>query len=252
MSDIKDNKNVPTPHNEAEVGDFAETVLMPGDPLRARRIAKEFLDDAKLVNNIRNVQGYTGYYKGVRVSTMASGMGMPSITIYSHELFNYYNVKNIIRVGSIGALQEEIKIGDLIIASACSTDSSIYKDNKIVGDYSPSADPDLLMLAYEKAKKAGCNFVVGNILSSDKFYASDDYFEYWKKRKILGIEMEAAALYYNAAMTGNRAVALETVSDNISGVGTAERLTAKERELTFDSMIEIGLEMAFSLKGKER
>ena len=193
--------SVPTPHISAKVGDFAETVLMPGDPLRSRFIAENFLEDAVLVNNVRGVQGYTGYYKGKRVSVMASGMGQPAIGIYSYELFNFYGVKNIIRVGSCGSIDKDLHARDIIIAQGACTNGNYAAQYNLPGTFCPIASFELLEKAVAECKKAGVNFKVGNIFSSDMFYDDADSAMEWTKMGVLGIEMESAALYCNAALS---------------------------------------------------
>ena len=200
--------SVPTPHISAKVGDFAETVLMPGDPLRSRFIAENFLEDAVLVNNVRGVQGYTGYYKGKRVSVMASGMGQPAIGIYSYELFNFYGVKNIIRVGSCGSIDKDLHARDIIIAQGACTNGNYAAQYNLPGTFCPIASFELLEKAVAECKKAGVNFKVGNIFSSDMFYDDADSAMEWTKMGVLGIEMESAALYCNAARAGKNALCI--------------------------------------------
>ena len=239
---------MPTPHNNAVKGDFAKTVLMPGDPLRAKFIAETFLTDPKLVNNVRGVQGYTGTYKGVPVSVMASGMGMPSIGIYSYELYTQYDVENIIRVGSAGAIQENIHLYDLVIAQGACTDSNWAAQFHLSGTFAPIGSFDLLTKAVEAARELGCRYHVGNVLSSDAFYGDHegvpnglDANYGWKKMGILAVEMEAAALYMNAARYGKGALCICTVSDHIL---TGEETTAQERQNAFTDMMKVALEVA--------
>ena len=236
---------MPTPHINASKGDFAKTVLMPGDPLRAKFIAENFLVDTKLVNNVRGVQGYTGTYKGARVSVMASGMGMPSIGIYSYELFNFFDVENIIRVGSAGAVSPELNIYDLVAGMGACTNSDFASQFKLSGTFAPIADFTLLTKCVEEGKKLGTDIHVGNLISSDTFYSDDTAaFANWKKMGVLAIEMEAAALYMTAARSGKRALALCTISDcPEKGVET----TAEEREKSFTQMMEIALNTAVGL-----
>ena len=238
-------KNYPTPHIKATPSDFAKTVLMPGDPLRAEFIAKNFLVNAKLVNNVRGVQGYTGTYKGEAVSVMASGMGMPSMAIYSYELFNFFEVENIIRVGSIGAMAEGIKLRDLIIGMGASTTSAFASQYELDGSFSAIADYKMMKTAIEESEKLGVNYKVGNILSSDVFYnANPKASEKWIRMGILGVEMEAAALYMNAAYAKKHALAICTVSDHIV---TGEALGSEERQNSFTDMMEVALNTAIRL-----
>lgn len=235
--------NLPTPHIEATEKDaFAKTVLMPGDPLRSKYIATNFLDNAVLVNNTRGVQGYTGYYKGKRVSVMASGMGMPSIGIYSYELFNYYDVESIIRVGSAGAISPKLHLRDVVFGLGACTNSSYANQYRLPGSFAAIADYELLQNAVNAAEKLNVKPFIGNLLSSDTFYDDASSLSDWKKMGVLAIEMEAAALYMNAARSGKKALAICTVSDcPLSG---GEECTAFEREQTFNKMIEIALEAA--------
>ncbi len=234
--------SVPTPHISAKRGDFAETVLMPGDPLRAKFIAENFLTDAVLVNNVRGINGYTGYYKGKRVSVMASGMGQPSIGIYSYELYNFYGVKNIIRVGSCGSFDKDLHVRDIIIAQGACTNGNYASQYKLPGTFCPIADFGLLRKAVECAEKLGVNYKVGNILSSDTFYDDSNSGMEWAKMGVLGVEMESAALYCNAARAGKSALCICTVSDSF--IYPEENTTAEEREKSFTKMMEIALELA--------
>lgn len=230
-----------TPHNEGKLGDFAETVLMPGDPLRAKFIADTFLTDVVKVNGVRNMFGYTGYYKGKRVSVMGSGMGMPSIGIYSYELFTQYNVKRIIRIGSCGSYKEDIKVRDVIIAVGSSTNSSWADHYKLSGSYSAIATYELVEKAVAQAKAKNVRYHVGQVLASDIFYAP--YGEEWKKwaqMGVLGVEMESYALYCNAAFLGKEALTILTVSDSFV---SPEITTAEERQTSFTQMMEIALEL---------
>ena len=235
--------NIPTPHIAADKKDaFAKTVLMPGDPLRAKYIAENFLENAELVNNTRGVQGYTGYYNGKRVSVMASGMGMPSIGIYSYELFNFYDVETIIRVGSAGAISPKLHLRDVVIGLGACTNSNYAKQFNLPGIFAPTADFETITKAVNAAEKLGINVYVGNIYSSDTFYDDAQSLSAWQKMGVLAIEMEAAALYMNAARSGKKALAICTVSDcPLTG---GEECTALEREQTFNKMIEIALEAA--------
>ena len=233
---------VPTPHISAKLGDFAKTVLMPGDPLRAEFIAKNYLEDAVLVNNVRGVQGYTGYYKGKRVSVMASGMGQPSIGIYSYELFNFYDVDTIIRVGSCGSFSPELHARDIIIAMGACTNGNYASQYKLPGTFCPIADFDLVRRAAEACQKMGVNYRVGNILSSDMFYDDANSGMEWAKMGVLGVEMESAALYCNAARAGKKALCICTVSDSF--IYPEENTTAEERQVSFTKMMEIALDLA--------
>lgn len=233
--------NIPTPHIEAKAGDFAKTVLMPGDPLRAKFIAETFLTDAKLINNVRGVQGYTGTCKGKRVSVMASGMGMPSIGIYSYELFNFYDVENIIRVGTAGVIRPDLKVRDIVIGQGACTNSSYSRQFDLPGDFAPIASFELLQKAVKSAEDMGIKPVVGNLYSSDTFYDDSMGLSKWQKMGVLAVEMEAAALYMNAARAGKNALAICTISDNPF---TGEATTSEERQLNFTKMMEIALEIA--------
>ena len=231
-----------TAHNTADTGDFAKTVLMPGDPLRAKFIAETFLEDAKLVNNVRGIQGYTGYYKGKRISVMASGMGMPSIGIYSYELFNMYGVENIIRIGSAGAIHKDLQLRSIVIGQGACTNSNYAAQYKLPGTYAPIASFKLLRKAVEQAEKMNLDYMVGNVYSSDTFY--DDYegsLTDWQKMGVLAVEMESAALYMNAARAGKNALCICTISDRpLVGDGC----TPEERQNTFTQMMELALEIA--------
>ena len=243
----KEMKNTPTPHIEASPEDFAPTVLMPGDPLRAQFIAEHYLENAVLVNNVRGIQGYTGTYKGTRVSVMASGMGMPSIGIYSYELFNFFGVENIIRVGTAGGLSENVHVRDIVIAMGACTNSNFASQYGLPGAFAPIASYGLMNTAIRKAQEQGAVFHVGNCLSSDTFYSDDaDAAEKWAKMGVLCVEMEAAALYMNAARAGRNALGIFTVSDNII---TGEATTSEERQISFTQMMEIALETAVALAG---
>lgn len=237
--------NYPTPHINAKPDDFAETVLMPGDPLRSEFIAKNMLENAALVNNVRGINGYTGTYKGKKVSVMASGMGMPSIGIYSYELFNFFEVNNIIRVGTAGALDKNINIKDIVLAIGASTNSAYASQFKLNGTFSATASYELLSLAHKESvkKKLACH--IGNVLSSDNFYNADTTAnKKWIEMGIKCIEMEAAALYMNAARAKKNALAILTISDNII---TGEATTAEERQTAFTDMMEIALETAIKI-----
>ena len=233
---------VPTPHISAKYGDFAKTVLMPGDPLRAEFIAKTYLEDAVLVNDVRGVHGYTGYYKGKRVSVMASGMGQPSIGIYSYELFNFYGVETIIRVGSCGGFSPELHARDIVIAMGACTNGNYASQYNLPGTFAPLADFDMVRRAVDECEKMGVNYRVGNILSSDMFYDDANSGMQWAKMNVLGVEMESAALYCNAARAGKKALCICTVSDSF--VYPEENTTAEERQNSFTKMMEIALNIA--------
>lgn len=235
------NPNIPTPHINAPEGAFADTVLMPGDPLRSRYIADHFLDNAELVNNIRGVQGFTGFYKGKRVSVMASGMGMPSIGIYSYELFNFYDVKNIIRIGSAGAISEKLKLMDIIAGMSTYTDSNFGAQFGISGTLAPCCSYELLNKAVETGKRLGKEIICGAIYSSDIFYDEGNNVAALRKLGVLAVEMEAASLYLNAARAGKNALCLCTISDSTI---TGENLPAEQRQIGFRDMMEIALEIA--------
>lgn len=236
-----------TPHINAQKNDFAKTVLMPGDPLRSKFIAENFLDDAILINNVRGIQGYTGFYKGKKVSVMASGMGMPSISIYSYELFNFFDVENIIRVGSAGAIADNVNIGDLIIGMGASTNSNYMQNFNFPGSFSPIASYPLMKEAINQCNNANAKYHVGNIFSTDVFYAEDENVNNkFAQMGILAVEMEAAALYANAARYGKNALAICTVSDHII---KKEGLSAEERQTGFSEMIKIALETAIAFEG---
>lgn len=230
--------NVPTPHINATPADFAPTVLMPGDPLRAKFIAENFLEGAKLVNNVRGIQGYTGTYEGTRVSVMASGMGMPSMGIYSYELFNFFEVQNILRIGSAGAYSPDLRVRDIVLGQGACTNSNYAEQYGLPGTFAPIADWCLLRTCADTAEEMGLRYAVGNILSSDTFYRDDESVSSWAKMGVLATEMEAAALYMNAARCGKRALAICTVSDHLI---TGEATTAEERQTSFTEMMELAL-----------
>ncbi len=234
--------SIPTPHITAKQGDFAKTVLMPGDPLRAKYIAETFLENAVLVNNVRGVQGYTGYYKGKRVSVMASGMGMPSMAIYSYELYSFYGVENIIRIGSCGGYSKELHVRDIVVAMGASTNSNFAFQYNLKGTFSAIADYSLLSKAVEILNEKGYSYKVGNILSSDVFYDDNNSAFEFSKMGVLGVEMEAYALYSTAARLGKRALAICTVSDSF--IYPEENTTAEERQNSFTKMMEVALELA--------
>jgi purine-nucleoside phosphorylase len=238
---------IPTPHINAPAGAFADTVLMPGDPLRSKLIADKFLENAELVNNVRGVQGYTGTWKGKRVSVMASGMGASSIGIYSYELFNMYDVENIIRVGSAGALQDNINVMDIVIAQAACTNSGFLETFHFPGTFAPIADYTLMQSAVQAADAHGATWHVGNIFSTDNFYNPKGYVgnEVARQMGVLAVEMEAAALYATAAYLGKRALCICTISDHIF---KTEQLSPEERQTGFNTMIEIALDAAAAME----
>jgi purine-nucleoside phosphorylase len=236
----------PTPHIDATPEDFGKTVLMPGDPKRSEFIAKNFFENARLVNDIRGVKGYTGFYKGEKVSVMASGMGIPSIGIYSYELYNFFDVDNIIRIGSAGTIRKDVNIRDLAFAMTASTNSAFGAQYGLPGTYAPCADYTLLSTAVEEAKKLGATYHVGNMLSADTYYDDDPLcLDKWAKMGILAVEMEAAGLYMTAARAGKRALAICTISNSIL---TGEEMPPEDRETTFTQMIETALNTAVKMK----
>ena len=244
-------KLYPTPHINSTPEDFAKTVLMPGDPLRSKFIAENFLENARLVNNVRSIQGYTGTYKGQQISVMASGMGMPSIGIYSYELYNFFGVENIIRVGSAGSMNEQVKVRDIVIGQGACTNSAFANQYHLNGTFAPIASYKLLRACADIAESEGLRYHVGNILSSDTFYKDEEDVDMrqtslkrWGKMGVLATEMEAAALYMNAARCGKNALAILTVSDSLI---TGEATTALERQNSFTQMIKIALETAIKL-----
>lgn len=235
-----------TPHNSASPGDFAKTVLMPGDPLRAKFIAESFLERPVLVNNVRGVQGYTGFWKGTRVSVQASGMGIPSIGIYSWELYRDYGVENIIRVGSAGGLADDLALMDVVAALGACTDSGFAHQFGLRGTFAPTADWTLLCAAAAAAEARGVTLRAGNVLSSDNFYNDgSDGPDPWKKMGVLAVEMEAAGLYMTAARAGRRALCLCTISDHLY---RPEELTPEQRQTSFRDMIEIALDAAVRME----
>lgn len=236
-----------TPHNSAALGDFAKTVLMPGDPLRAKFIAENFLTDARLVNNVRGINGYTGTYQGVPVSVMASGMGIPSIGIYSYELYTQYGVENIMRIGSAGAMSEDVHVRDIVIGMGACTNSHFGDQYKLSGTFAPIASYTMMKTAIESAEDVGARYHVGNILSSDTFYSDDANANAgWMKMGVLAVEMEAAGLYMTAARLKKNALAICTISDSLI---TGEALPPLERQNTFTQMMEIALRTAVKLNG---
>ncbi len=238
------NTNVPTPHIEALEGEIAETILLPGDPLRAKFIADNFLTDVKQFNSTRNMLGFTGFYNGKRVSVMGTGMGCPSIGIYSYELIHFYGVKNLIRVGTAGALSPKCKVRDMVIGMGACTTSNFVRLFGLPGDYSCIASFELLEKAVAAARELGIPFHVGNVLSSDMFYAPDKQVSggmTWSDMGVLAVEMEAAALYSNAAAAGVNALCICTISDSAI---TGEVTTAEERQKTFTNMMKVALALA--------
>lgn len=232
--------NTPTPHIGAKYGEIAETVIMAGDPLRAKLMAERYLENPVLFNTVRNMFGYTGTFQGKRVSVMGHGMGIPSIGIYTYELYNFYDVKTIIRVGSCGARQMHVKLGDLVIAMGACTDSNYAAQYDLPGTYAPIASFDLVRGAVDACERFGYTYHVGNVFSADVFYSEDPRKSNWTKMGVLADEMEAPALYMNAARAGKRALVICTVSDHIL---TGEATTAEQRQNTFTQMMDV----AFSL-----
>ncbi len=246
--------NTPTPHISAKPGDFGKTVLMPGDPLRSKFIAENFLENPVLVNNVRGVHGYTGTYKGVKVSVMASGMGMPAIGIYSHELYNAYGVENIIRVGSAGSIQDHINLYDIVLGQGACTDSNFLHQFHFPGTFAPIADFDLLTEAVKACKEHGATYHVGNINSSDVFYGDHeavpeglDSTYALRKMGVMALEMEAAALYMNAARYGKRALCICTISDHVL---KHQETTSEERQNSFTQMMKVALDVAVAMENK--
>ena len=234
-----------TPHIGAEKGQIAETILLPGDPLRAKYIAETFLEDVVQYNNVRGMLGFTGTYKGKRISVQGTGMGIPSIGIYSHELISEFGGKNLIRIGTAGSYQEDLKLRDVVIAMSASTDSAINKLRFNGADYAPTANADMVFKAYEIAKEKGMNVKAGNVFTSDTFYGDDpEAWKKWAKFGVLCVEMETAQLYTTAAKLGAKALTLLTISDSFI---TSEVTTAEERQTTFNDMIVVALETAISL-----
>jgi purine-nucleoside phosphorylase len=238
MADEK--KLTPTPHIGAERGEIAETVIMAGDPLRAKLMAERFLENPVQFNNVRGMLGFTGTHNGKRVSVMGHGMGIPSIGIYSYELFNFYGVETIIRVGSAGSIHPDLHLGDLCLAMGACTNSNYGCQYELPGTFSPIADFELLRKAADACERMGYHYKVGNVLSSDTFYSENAHNDRWMKMGVLSVEMEATALYMNAARAGKRALAILTISDHIL---TGEATTAEERQKTFTNMMDV----AFSL-----
>ena len=232
--------NTPTPHIGAKLGEVAETVIMAGDPLRAKFMAEKFLENPVQFNNVRGMLGFTGTHNGKRVSVMGHGMGIASIGIYTYELFNFYDVKTIIRVGSAGSINMDLNVGDLCIAMGACTNSNYAMQYELPGTFAPIADFDLLRGAANAADKFGYRYKVGNVMSSDTFYTENAHNDKWINMGVLAVEMEAAALYMNAARAGKRALTILTISDHIL---KGEATTAEERQTTFTKMMDV----AFSL-----
>ena len=230
---------VPTPHIGAREGEIADRVIMAGDPLRAKFMAERFLENPVQYNAVRGMLGFTGTYKGKRVSVQGHGMGMPSIGIYSYELFNFYGVKRIIRTGSAGSINAGVKMGDVVIGMGSCTDSNYASQYGLPGTFAPIADFGLVRAAVEKAEELGVRYKVGNLLASDFFYGDDaDSWKQWQKMGVLAVEMEAAALYMNAARCGGEALCICTISDSLI---TGEACSAEERQTSFTNMMEIAL-----------
>jgi purine-nucleoside phosphorylase len=230
----------PTPHIGAKYGEIAETVIMAGDPLRAKFMAEKFLENPVQFNNVRGMLGYTGTYQGKRVSVMGHGMGIPSIGIYTYELYQFYDVKTIIRVGSAGSLNTDLHVGDICIAMGACTNSNYGAQYELPGTFAPIASFDLLRQAVETCDQLGYRYKVGNVMSSDTFYTENAHNDKWIGMGVLAVEMEASALYMNAARAGKRALVILTISDHLI---TGEATTAEERQTTFTRMMEV----AFSL-----
>ncbi len=234
-------------HINAKKGDIADTILLPGDPLRAKYIAENFLEDATCFNEVRNMLGFTGTYKGKRISVMGTGMGVPSISIYIHELMEEYGVKNLIRVGTCGAIQKDVKVRDVIIAQSASTDS--FQNRKLFGnfEYAPTSDFELLLSSYNEAKKKGLEVKVGNVFTADSFYDEKGDVEMMAKYGVLALEMESAALFTISKKFDARALAILTVSDHVL---TGEATSSEERQTTFNEMIEVALDAAVPFAGE--
>ena len=235
-----DTSNTPTPHIGAKYGDIAETVIMAGDPLRVQFMAERYLENPVCFNQVRGMLGYTGTYKGKRISMMGHGMGMPSIGLYTYELYHFYGVKTIIRVGSAGSYDPDLHLGDLVIAMGASTDSNYADQYQLDGLFAPIGDFDLLCKAAETCKAMHLNYKVGNVVSSDLFYRENPNTKGWIKMGVLAVEMEIAALYMNAARSGNKALGILTVSDHII---TGESTTSEQRQKTFTDMMDVALSL---------
>ena len=232
--------NTPTPHIGAQKGEIAPFVIMAGDPLRVQFMAEHYLENPVLFNKVRGMLGYTGTYKGKPVSVMGHGMGIPSISIYTYELFNFYDVKTIVRIGSAGACHKGLKIGDLVLAMGACTDSNYAAQFQLPGTFCPIADYGLLQKAVNNCEGFGYDYMVGNVVSSDVFYSANPQTDKWMKMGVLAVEMEAAALYMNAAYSGNKALAMFTVSDHLI---TGEVTTAEQRQSTFTHMMDVALSL---------
>ncbi len=232
--------NIPTPHIGAKYGEIAETVIMAGDPLRAKFMAEQYLDVPEQFNNVRGMLGFTGTWEGRRVSVMGHGMGIPSIGIYTYELFHFYGVQTIIRVGSAGAYDPDLKLGDLVLAMGACTDSNYGSQYELPGTFAPIADFGLLRAAAESCDRLGLRYKVGNVLSSDVFYSAHPKVDNWRKMGVLCVEMEASALYMNAAWAGKRALVINTISDHVL---TGEVTTSEQRRTTFTNMMEVALSL---------
>jgi len=247
---MSDNIIQGTPHINATPADFAKTVLLPGDPLRSKYIAENYIDNPTLINNVRGVQGYTGTYKNVPVTVMASGMGMPSMGIYSYELYTEFDVENIIRIGSIGGIADNVALRDIVIAMGCSTNSNFASQYNLPGTLAPLANYELLETTVNICRNKGANYHVGNIITSDVFYNDNkDFNLQWKRMGILGVEMEAAALYYTATLLNKKALAICTVSDHVI---REEYLSAADRQESFTEMMEIALETVVSIHNQSK
>ena len=235
-----DTSKTPTPHIGAQYGDIAETVIMAGDPLRVQFMAERYLENPVCFNQVRGMLGYTGTYKGKRISMMGHGMGMPSIGLYTYELYHFYGVKTIIRVGSAGAYTRDLHVGDLVLAQGACTDSNYADQYQLDGMFAPIGDFDLLCKAAETCKAMHLNYKVGNVVSSDLFYRENPNTKGWIKMGVLAVEMEIAALYMNAARSGNKALGILTVSDHII---TGESTTSEQRQKTFTDMMDVALSL---------
>ena len=233
--------NTPTPHIGAQLGDIAETVIMAGDPLRVKFMAETYLEDATLFNQVRGMLGYTGTRNGQRISVMGHGMGGPSIGIYTYELYNFYGVQTIIRVGSAGAIQVALHVGDLVVATGACTNSNYAAQYELPGTFAPIADFELARKAVEACERMGYRHMVGNVLSSDTFYTENSHNDRWQRMGVLAVEMEIAMLYMNAARAGRKALGICTVSDHIL---TGEATTAEERQTTFTKMMDVAFAIA--------
>ncbi|MBO4610982.1 MAG: purine-nucleoside phosphorylase [Bacteroidales bacterium] len=233
-------ENTPTPHIGAKYGEIAETVIMAGDPLRAKFMAEKYLENPVCINEVRGMLGFTGTYKGKRITMMGHGMGMPSIGLYTYELYHFYGVKTIIRVGSAGAYHKNLHLGDLVLAEGACTDSNYADQYQLDGMFAPIGDFGLLRKAADTCEQMGLNYMVGNVVSSDLFYRENPNTKGWIKMGVLAVEMEVAALYMNAARSGNKALGILTISDHIL---TGEKTTAEQRQTTFTNMMEVALSL---------